>query len=350
MYKGFLFVLLFNVFGAYAQLNNDSLIFHSNNSTDLEIHGATLTQNQYGQENAAYYFDGIDDYIRVKNLPVNIDSGYAFSFWTRSVSNYYIDAAVVFMLNAFRSDHKVKISSYGIDIRNNKYEAIHRNSVGFYDYTADIEEVDTLWHHLVGTWDTDSIYLYKDGIKVNSKFLNDKESLIFNDFYIGAGLTKYSGLGSDTIVKHFNGYISNARFYNKTLSKEEVMFLRYESPLTTNCTETVVNYITVEDTLMVTSKELVTGYESTMPSENLIKVYPNPTSDFITINSSDLIYNNDYSIELLDDKGKLLLAENLEDVYTEISIANYSTKGNLLFLVIKDGSGIALTTKKILFE
>ena len=67
----------------------------SGNNYDATVFGATLTTDRFGHPNAAYYFDGIDDYINFPNVAaLKPQLPISFSFWVRYDSTSYQDQTV----------------------------------------------------------------------------------------------------------------------------------------------------------------------------------------------------------------------------------------------------------------
>ncbi len=100
------------------------------------------------------------------------------------------------------------------------------------DSACDIVEIpelsmsDTDWHHFIFSWDGSSLYLYQDGILLNTEtqtIVLDVEST--DKFKIGGdcfGLSSYSD--------DFNGQIDEVRIYNRALSPDEVKGLYEYAP------------------------------------------------------------------------------------------------------------------------
>lgn len=75
----------------YAQVGDSNLILNlpfngsaldeTGNLNNGSVYGPQLTTYRFGQDNSAYYFDGIDDYISIENNTLNPSSSLTFSFW-----------------------------------------------------------------------------------------------------------------------------------------------------------------------------------------------------------------------------------------------------------------------------
>lgn len=62
----------------------------SGNGNHGVVIGATLTEDMFGNSESAYYFDGVNDYIRVphsSDLNINTATGFTIGMWTKADSN-----------------------------------------------------------------------------------------------------------------------------------------------------------------------------------------------------------------------------------------------------------------------
>jgi len=66
--------------------------------------------------------------------------------------------------------------------------------------------------------------------------------------------------------------------------------------------------------------ELITANEELLDFE--VKLFPNPTSDKITIQSDDF---KDTTLQITDNFGKQLLQENINKSETILNLSNYSS-------------------------
>ena len=71
-----------------------------------------------------------------------------------------------------------------------------------------------------------------------------------------------------------------------------------------------------------------------------VKIYPNPTSDILTISSSN--YLGKYSIEMYDNTGKLVKEYSLSEQETQISV-NELSEG--IYTIKLIGENYSQTTK-----
>lgn len=83
------------------------------------------------------------------------------------------------------------------------------------------------------------------------------------------------------------------------------------------------------------------------PKESLIKIYPNPANDKITIASNGLNLNNNYTIELYNTLGSMVTSAELSNGERELSVADYPA--GLYFVVLKQNNSV-LSQKKIIIS
>lgn len=277
-------------------------------SNNGDIYGATLTADRYGNENSAYYFDGIDDYIEViadANLSASTTE-LSISVWLK-IDNYdesenkeaYILDKSVYDSNS--SDWGVKY--YDKD-QNPSTEELRfcgplftppgtNTSIGYWSTTSPQEDE---WYHVVINYDlNDSQEIFINGVSESSvgstpsTFWENNASLI-----IGKAANNSS---------YFNGTIDEIRIYNRILTQEEILFLYDETS---------------------------SMYNSNI-SDNF-QIYPNPANHLININIADnLKYNSSYKI--FDISGKTVSTGYLTD--SKINVSQLE-KGIYLFQLFND--------------
>jgi len=74
------------------------------------------------------------------------------------------------------------------------------------------------------------------------------------------------------------------------------------------------------------------------------KVFPNPTSDVVTVQFNELTENIGFS--LFDNSGKKLLAKQVESTITNVDLKNYAS--GQYYLKLTKNSGLTIQTFKII--
>ncbi|MFA4881115.1 MAG: LamG domain-containing protein [Candidatus Doudnabacteria bacterium] len=165
------------------------------------------TNGKYGN---ALKFDGTDDYVKCgdTNLPAGA-SARTVGFWTkRAVSTNFAVGPYPFFYGT-----KTQYQGFGL------YGNSGTTDIYFYghayDFDTGINLDDTLWHHIVLTFDGTNLGAYKDGVLIsttNRSLLNTVLSAF--DFTIG---------GFYVADQYWNGLIDDVRIYNYARTQKQIM-------------------------------------------------------------------------------------------------------------------------------
>jgi hypothetical protein len=122
---------------------------------------------------------------------------------------------------------------------------------------------------------------------------------------------------------------------------------------TTYVTVTDTNVITVYDTLLTTVTDtLIINTTLGLPApnnENTILIYPNPASDFITIDNGNYIAMAGYSIKIENNAGQQVFQSNINQQLFTIDLSTWSGDG-LYFVHLIDVQGNTVTVRKIVLQ
>lgn len=173
------------------------------------LSSATLTEDRFGNSNSAYVFTG-SEYMLVSNMP-SLSNGYTYSAWAKS--NLTAQQAGILVQKGVGSN-----GSYGLSHFQTVYNCRHRNSSsGLQDITA-LNPTDTLWHHLVSTWDGSTLKLYIDGVLNGSLSVNTfypfSTELVIGALHIGNAISFF-----------YSGKIDDVAVWNRPLSPAEILDL-----------------------------------------------------------------------------------------------------------------------------
>lgn len=203
--------------------NSDDESGYENHGT---VYGARLTDDRFGNEDSAYFFDGIDDYIDI-GYPL-VSGNFTIIFWVKS--------------NGKQNQFAVPISQGNMSYQGFNFTFTKGRYNGFswgtwdekkvpdpnwatsdwhtldFNFSRDIN-TDLIWHFLVATFENDTITVYRDGEPqgTSSGFL-----INFGRFNFNIG--RSSG-NRDFNHRSFNGIIDDIRIYNRALSGEEIVNL-----------------------------------------------------------------------------------------------------------------------------
>ncbi|MEP1096196.1 MAG: IPT/TIG domain-containing protein [Cyclobacteriaceae bacterium] len=183
--------------------------------------GATLVTDRFGNQNQAYSFDGVDDYIDMGNpTELQISDQITVGLWTRSSS---------FVKNRMLVSKTDRVDGYIFDT-GELGDGSQGYSVFVYSSTATGTNFARLgedyvadeWTFLAFTLDDTNITFYQDAVET---FSYDKATPLTDgstgNFQIGGGDNHF----------FFGGEVDDVAVYNKTLSKEEILQL-YNQNLT----------------------------------------------------------------------------------------------------------------------
>lgn len=215
-----LFLCLFASNGILGQIPTDGLVAYypfNGNANDESgqnnngiVHGATLTTDRCGENNKAYYFNGIDEYIEVP---------YNFSLTEVTVCGWINadqipqEGAVIFKTSEYFSD------TWGLYLRDDLHilEDIDDHNLQIYHTT-----ITSDWHFFTAVLTDDLVNkLYVDGVLVGTGQLSlDDWASYQGQLYIGQrGTSSWNGF--------FSGKIDDIRIFNRELSPSEILSLFY---------------------------------------------------------------------------------------------------------------------------
>lgn len=222
------FLLLFNCLPAQVNLDSGLIAFwpfngnandESGNGIDGTVYGATLIQDRFNNENSAYNFDGIDDFIDFGSslqglyLPLTISAWISKPVHTRhehiftsnSQPNYYY--GIYFSLNIDRSLQ----FSYGDSGPVGPGSRRTKNS--------DIKVPLRTWTHVVAT---------VRGATDMTLYVNGENAFGYYSGY-GGPMVNSSYISKMARTEHTSNFwdesIDDLRIYNRSLSDEEVLAL-----------------------------------------------------------------------------------------------------------------------------
>jgi hypothetical protein len=230
-------ILLSCAVSAIAQTTSSGLVLDlpfTNNANDesglnnsINVIGATLTTDRFGNINGAYSFDGINDYISIpSNTNITVNKGKTISMWVNIDSanlakNYTTLISKELSYYTYPTFH---IQLFGPVYGNDK------NKIGFFfgsNFTNYVSKSDKLYSKYLNRWiNITTIYSYDDGYI--SLYLNDT---ICSKVYAGMGITSnidnnvpvYIGRGNISSGEtYFKGKIDDVRIYNRALTKSEI--------------------------------------------------------------------------------------------------------------------------------
>jgi len=392
MKKGLLLIILllnFIHFSAHSQTKplfyypfNGNANDESGNGNSCTNYGASLTTDRFGNENSAYYFDGINDYMKIiPNSDVDSLTDFTISLWfshygwNKTNSIYSTDSSII-GLQYIVNGHTESQTNY------NPIEGIGVGLILNSDSTADIDAYyhwgktdpannrvvqkikyplhDTKWTHIVWMRKNGKDYSYINGqLTTNPKYLSNNPS---SDF-IDQQHPLYFGSANGLLVKNyqFKGKIDDVRIYNNALNESEITNIYNAQPvnITVNSIKEEINGndgaidITVNGGVEPfkyswsnsTNSEDLSNGNATTYTVTVTDSYLNTKIQSFTINKldplnislndiKDEVNGNDGSIDIIVNGGKYPYSFNWDNNAVSEDIANL--KANKYTVTVTD--------------
>ena len=225
-----------NEYNSYDDYVKDNLILDLNgfdepidnywNDNSNYNHQSYIYGSSYKALKKAYYFDGIDDYIRIPNNPVFYTDEYGEFSYSITFNAYGLSERASLLSKTYPCNNPgifdFFISSGFLSFG---FYSNYDYKLGYFYGTEAIEE--NYFYNVVWTrkWGEVSTKLYVNGVLSEITYDNNFRGTYnyIQPIYIGArngdGLTCQSGEVPD---KFFNGLIYDIKIYNKILSEDEV--------------------------------------------------------------------------------------------------------------------------------
>ncbi len=201
----------------------------SGNGNNGTVNGATLTTDRFGNENKAFSFNGIDNFIEIQDnsllRPQQI-----------TISAFILPLSENEMSIVSKSGNDASNEMYHLCINSPNPQGSHftikQNSncipgsgwvMASYENNIPINN----WHHLVGLYSNNSVKFYLDGVLV----AENTTTTNFIDDCAGAPLRFGLWWGNSLA---FNGKIDDIRIYNRALNSDEIAILSSNKSISTS--------------------------------------------------------------------------------------------------------------------
>lgn len=151
---------------------------------------------------------------------------------------------------------------------------------------------------------------------------------------------------SNTFVVDSIGNVCNVTKYD-TVKVTKTVYDTLKVNQTIYDTVKVTKTITDTVSILKVKFKLTTGIKANQYTT--MNVYPNPTSDVIIIDASDVAALNGYSYKLFDAQGKEVYNALVTNTKTEISMKTFG-KAGVYILHVVDANNVSIETKQIVLE
>ena len=229
----FSFLLVFQF--CHSQTLQDSLLAYypftgnasdaSGNNNHGVVNGAVLTADRFGNANSAYYFDGVDDIVRITNFNnyiVPSESHFSTSLWMKTTT---AQNGAMLAYSTACSSLTENYYVIGLSYTNGLSDLFARfMNLNPMPLVADSYMVDGNWHLITYTFDNGTTKLYVDNQLLSTTVVPYPTTNFaypnFIDWTIGGTHINNCSHGTS-----YEGVIDEVRIYKRTLTSQDISLL-----------------------------------------------------------------------------------------------------------------------------
>jgi hypothetical protein len=190
----------------------------SGNGNNAEVNVETLISDRNGNENSAFYFDGVNNTIKINSIPKETFSNnqLTYSIWVNLI-DLEENQQIIYINNTIALN-KSGISSPNELVINDGFShksTVTNKSIGFLN-----------WLNIIAVYNNDNIELYLNGVTIykGSTWNNQPIDYDIKAILIGSNKEQSSKL---------NGGIDDLSIYNRVLTQQEISNL-YKGRVSSN--------------------------------------------------------------------------------------------------------------------
>jgi hypothetical protein len=203
----------------------------SSNGNNGTVNGATLTTDRFGNNNSAYNFDGVNDYIQTNYSGILGTANRSVSFWAKHTESFNSSQCA--------SCSRRPIISYGSNV-----QGPSQIGQGFYcefnvgltginfdgnettaSYSTNSPVNDGQWHQYVYVFNNvsnvSSVKIYQDGILLNNLSYTYLPSFNLNTI-LGADMAFGRRTFNQNAPYYYKGDLDDIGIWNRALSQQEI--------------------------------------------------------------------------------------------------------------------------------
>lgn len=321
----------------------------SGNGHNGTVNGAVLTTNRFGEFNNAFEFDGVNDFISIpdhNNLDL-MNTAFSISVWAL-IPDYSLieDENMVGGTDDIRcvlSKPRTSDWTTGYEVRG--IDGGLNNNFGYANFNQDNEAIIMsntplmlhAWTNIVIVYDGSSLKMYRNGELENSSTTTISQTNSAEPLYFGRAFTN----ANNNWYRWHKGKIDDVGIWSVALSSQQISDLYNAESF---CTETI--FITVTDTLIINRN--ITNI-SPLTYENSIKIYPNPTSDFMTIDfGNNYSALNGFALKIQNSLGQEMYSTGINTQQTNVTISSWVN--GIYFVHLIDDNGEIVDIRKIVLQ
>lgn len=378
----------------------------SGNGNDGVVNGATLTEDRFGNAEAAYGFDGVGEFIEVLNSQdLALDGNeFTISVWyTLNSAPATENRNMLCKSNgAGPFDKWVVMKTLGESFYPEgegiiTHPPLNGTSFNGFISTSGPTSLGT-WNHFLIVREANTLSIYSNGSLEYSTTISG--TILPNNANLRIGGDEINSIDN---TKFWSGKLDDIGIWNRALTPEEVQelytldtctFTVYDTvtvenivniydttyisseiydtvtvenivnvydtitvenvvnvydTLTTTETiyDTVVTYTTVTDTLLIDIT--FTGFEGQPSWLNTVTVFPNPASDHITIDYGNFALMAGFNTVITNTIGATVYSGAVNSQQVEIDINAWGASG-VFYLNVYDGNGQLVAVRHIVLE
>lgn len=204
------------------------------------------------------YFNGssrvVNDTVATTGIGGALPSELTMAVWQKS---YYTGQRTLISFGNSADNNPYALIDIGFSAKQARFTIRNSGGGGNTASSAGLNMTDNQWHHIVGVKDANGIYLYIDGVLINSSTPLTSGTYSYDKFAVGV-------LSRISVSNGALGNIDNARVYTRALSAREVADMYFKGITPTN--GLVVKYDFNEGSGSTALDSSVNGYNGTITS------------------------------------------------------------------------------------
>ena len=306
----------------------------SGNGNNGYVTGPTLTTDRFGNTNSAYEFNL--NYIKVNqdsifdltdSLTINVWYSISKDATTTTKNMFFVAKHIGASTNSSYCLYNENVCKPTVYLTQSDGQIFHLRNETF----CATDE----WHMLTMTFKNKLLTLYFDGRYIRS--ILTQKNIKSTDLPIIFGGCNSSADEND-IIGRMIGKLDDIGIWNRALSPIEIQGL-YNGNI-------CYQLVSVTDTLIISAN--ITGYNP-LTYKNTIKIYPNPTKDYITIDYGDITDLKGYKLVIFNSVGQKMFETEISVPNSYIDLNNWTGRG-LYFVNIFDSQGTMVDVRKIVIN
>ncbi len=180
----------------------------SGNNLDVTVSGAILTSDHMDKSQKAYYFDGVNDYMKVENSEfLNFSNAITLNFWLR--------ISIFYDREQYPISHGNWENRWKISVSDNKLRWTINTSTGITDLDAETLLEKNKWYNITAYYSGEDLELYINGKLDAFKYWNGSINSSPVDLTIGQVLPNNNQY-------NLNGKVDDIRLYDYPLTPQEI--------------------------------------------------------------------------------------------------------------------------------